>query len=547
MSNEILNPILKGFNPDPSICQAGDDYYIATSTFEWFPGVQIHHSKDLANWELVAQPLNRVSQLDMKGHPDSCGVWAPCLTYHNGLFWLIYTDVRAYQDDFKIAHNYLVTAESIEGPWSEPIFMNSSGFDPSLFHDDDGRQWFVNVLWDHRPEASLNHHRPAKSFAGILLQEYDHEQKKLVGPIKNIFPGSDLGLVEGPHLFKRDGYYYLLTAEGGTFAYHAALFARSKTIDGPYEMDPQGHFLNSWQVPSSSLRRSGHSDMLELPNGDCYLVHLTGRPLPYRGRCVLGRETAIQKISWSEDGWPRLAQGHVGPTDTIEGPFGGSAPESFQSQSLDFANDQLPIDFQSLRIPLGENNLSLTERPGYLRLKGAECPTSKYEQSLIARRQQAFCFTATTDVDVQPETIQQMAGLISYYNTGKFIYLYVSHDPEQGRVLEIMMANMSGGSMSYPLGQRIPLPAEGEIGLRIDVDFDAWSCAWRHNGGAWQRLAIELDYSILADEFGAENFTGAFIGMACHDMSGARLAADFRQFSYQEREFMSRQQRAEDC
>lgn len=542
MVNKITNPILKGFNPDPSICQAGDDFYIATSTFEWFPGVQIHHSKDLANWELVAQPLNRTSQLDMKGHPDSCGVWAPCLSYSDGMFWLIYTDVRSYQDEFKIAHNYLVTAKDITGPWSEPIFMNSSGFDPSLFHDTDGKKWFINVLWDHRPEVSINHNRQANAFAGILLQEYCHKQQKLVGPITNIFEGSDLGLVEGPHLFKRNGYYYLLTAEGGTFHHHAALFARSKNLEGPYEMDPDAHFLNSWQTPEASLRRSGHSDMLELPNGDCYLVHLTGRPLPYRGRCVLGRETAIQKLEWNEDGWPRLAHGGVGPELEFEGPFAATAPHEHQVQALDFSTPELPIDFQSLRMPMTEKNLSLTERSGFLRLKGAECPTSRYEQSLIARRQQAFCFTATTSVDVQPETIQQLAGLISYYNTGKFIYLNVTFDPELGRVLEIMTSNMSGG-IGYPMGRRLPLPADGEIGLRIDVDYDCWSAAWSHNGGAWQSLNIELDYSVLADEVGTENFTGAFIGLACHDMSGARLPADFSYFKYEERDFISRKDR----
>src|SRR3954452_19741639 len=142
---EIRNPILPGFNPDPACCRVGDDYYIATSTFEWYPGVQIHHSRDLAHWRLACRPLNRKSQLDMRGNPDSCGVWAPALTHADGLFWLIYTDVKRRLGNFKDTHNYLVTAPSIEGPWSDPIYMNSSGFDPSLFHDDDGRKGFFNM------------------------------------------------------------------------------------------------------------------------------------------------------------------------------------------------------------------------------------------------------------------------------------------------------------------------------------------------------------------------------------------------------------------
>jgi xylan 1,4-beta-xylosidase len=142
----IQNPILRGFNPDPSIVRVGDDYYIATSTFEWFPGVQIHHSRDLIHWRLIAHPLNRVSQLDLKGNAASCGVWAPCLSYDQGLFYLVVTDVKTSKTYAKDTHNYVVTATDIQGDWSEPVYLNSYGFDPSLFHDDDGRHWLVLAL-----------------------------------------------------------------------------------------------------------------------------------------------------------------------------------------------------------------------------------------------------------------------------------------------------------------------------------------------------------------------------------------------------------------
>ena len=178
----IRNPILPGFNPDPSILRVGDDYYIATSTFEWYPGVQIHHSRDLVNWRLLTRPLRRASQLNMLGDPDSCGVWAPCLTYSDGLFWLVYTDVKRYGRttvggasgaSLRDFHNYLVTCPTIDGEWSDAVYLNSSGFDPSLFHDDDGRKYLVNQLWDHRPGRNR--------FAGIVLQEYSHAQRKLIG------------------------------------------------------------------------------------------------------------------------------------------------------------------------------------------------------------------------------------------------------------------------------------------------------------------------------------------------------------------------------
>ena len=175
----IRNPILKGFNPDPSIVRVGDDFYIATSTFEWFPGVQIHHSRDLKHWRLLTRPLNRASQLNMLGDPDSCGIWAPCLSHDGTRFYLIYTDVKRYGQtaiggsagtSFRDFHNYLVTADRIDGDWSDPIALNSSGFDPSLFHDEDGRKYLVNMLWDHRP----GHNR----FAGIVAQEYSVREQK---------------------------------------------------------------------------------------------------------------------------------------------------------------------------------------------------------------------------------------------------------------------------------------------------------------------------------------------------------------------------------
>ena len=187
----IRNPILRGFNPDPSIVRVGDDYFVATSTFEWFPGVQIHHSRDLVHWRLLTRPLTRASQLDLRGNPDSCGLWAPCLSYADGVFWLIYTDVKRYGRtsiggpsgaSLRDFHNFLVTSPRIDGEWSDPTFLNSSGFDPSLFHDEDGRKYLVNMLWDHRPGQNR--------FAGIVMQEYSVAERRLVGPRRNVFRGT---------------------------------------------------------------------------------------------------------------------------------------------------------------------------------------------------------------------------------------------------------------------------------------------------------------------------------------------------------------------
>ena len=216
----IRNPILPGFNPDPSICRAGADFYIATSTFEWFPGVQIHHSRDLVHWNLITHALDEKRLLDLQGVPSSGGIWAPALSFHKDLFYLCYTVVHQHEAATKDTPNFLVTSPSIFGPWSEPVYINSSGFDPSLFHDDDGKKYWLNMVWDHRPD-----HHP---FYGIVKQELDSTTFQLIGTPKLIFKGTEIGLTEGPHIYKKDSFYYLLTAEGGTEYNHAVTLARSK-------------------------------------------------------------------------------------------------------------------------------------------------------------------------------------------------------------------------------------------------------------------------------------------------------------------------------
>jgi len=186
----IKNPIIKGFNPDPSILRVNDDYYIATSTFEWFPGVQIYHSKDLINWKLIDHALKRLLQLNMIGNPNSGGIYAPCLSYDKGIFYLIYTDVKNIEGLFWDSHNYMVTTTDICGEWSDPIYLNSSGIDPSLFHDDDGKKYIINMLMDHR-----GGNRPRfPNWSGIIIQEFDVENKKLIGKFKIIFNGTECGL-----------------------------------------------------------------------------------------------------------------------------------------------------------------------------------------------------------------------------------------------------------------------------------------------------------------------------------------------------------------
>ena len=523
---QITNPILRGFNPDPSIVRVGDDYYIATSTFEWFPGVQIHHSKDLIHWRLVARPLNRLSQLNMKGNRDSGGIWAPCLTYDQGTFYLVYTDVKSKGGIFKDTHNYLVTTGDIMGEWSEPVYLNSSGFDPSLFHDDDGRKWLVNMVCDHR--------KGRNRFGGILLQEYSPEEKRLVGPIANIFKGTELGKTEGPHLYKWHGYYYLLTAEGGTGWGHAITMARSKNITGHYEVDPENPILTSRNDPELILQKAGHGDVVETQNGEWYIVHLTSRPLPGKRRTVLGRETSIQKMVWTEDKWLRLEAGGNKPLVQVPAPALPEHPWAEEPVRDDFDKPELNINFQTMRVPLGEESLSLTERKGYLRLKGGESLSSKFNQSLVARRQQSFCYTATTCVEFEPDTFQQMAGLICLHDTENFCYLRISWDEELGKCLGIITAQ--NASFDEPLDRDYSIKGWKRCYLRVEVDYERLQFFFSPDGEAWEKIGPVLDASTLSNEFCREGkFTGAFVGLCCQDLSGRCQHADFDFFEYLER------------
>ncbi len=536
----IVNPILPGFNPDPSICRVGDDYYIATSTFEWFPGVQIHHSTDLVNWKLVTRPLTRATQLDMRGNPDSGGVWAPCLSHADGLFWLVYTDVKRLEGSFKDAHNYIVTAPSIEGPWSDPVYANSSGFDPTLFHDDDGRKWFLNMVWNHvSPGVGGSPKHP--SFAGILLQEFDPKAGKLVGPVKSVFEGSPLGLVEGPHLFKRDGWYYMTTAEGGTGYDHAVTYARSRQIDGPYELHPDWFLITSKDAPDAPLQRAGHGQMVETPDGEFYHTHLMGRPLPSVKRCVLGRETSIQKVEWGQDGWPRLAHGGVVPAREVPAPGGAKAIQKPARIRHEFGSDELPLDFQWLRTPVPERIFSLAERPGYLRLFGRESIGSWFEQALVARRQENFVFRAETKLDFQPQHFQQAAGLTHYYNRHKFHFAAVTHDAKLGRVLRIMscLGDWQNGKLDFFPDAPVDIPDDGPVSLAAEVDGVKLQFFWRHGDADWAPLGPGLDASLISDEAGRgehASFTGAFVGMAAFDVSGMAHPADFAYFEYERRD-----------
>ncbi len=519
--NTIQNPILPGFHPDPSIVRAGEDYYIATSTFEWFPGVRIHHSRDLIHWELHAHVLTAPEQLDLQGVPYSCGIWAPYLSYDGERFYLVYTVVRSTGGPYKDTHNYLVTAEDICGPWSEPVYLNSTGFDPSLFHDEDGRKWLVNMAWDHRADRH--------PFAGILLQEYDPARKRLVGEETNIFIGSALQKTEGPHLYRRNGWYYLIAAEGGTGLGHAVTVARSRELSGPYELHPENPVLTSRYNSELRLQKAGHADLVKTQNGEWYMVHLCTRPL--EGHSILGRETAIQKVDWGDDGWLRLAHGGYEPADAVAAPALLEHPFPPLPECDDFDLPALGKQYSTLRMALGADMLSLTDRPGHLRLYGAESLHSLFRQALVARRQEAFCYTASTCVSFRPQDHRQMAGLICLHDYENYFYLYLSHDEAKG----VCIGVTSCDNGRYVFTGTDACGGSEYIYLRVEVRYRSLCFSYSPDGESWRRIGERYDAGVLSDEHSQCSFyTGAFVGLCCQDLSGRRRHADFDWFSYRE-------------
>lgn len=545
MKKMIDNPILKGFHPDPSIIRVGGDFYLATSTFEWWPGIRLHHSKDLIHWELIEYPLNRVSQLDLRGVGASQGIWAPCLTYDKGVFYLVYTVVKSFYCNMYDTMNYLVTSDNIHGPWSEPVPLNNFGFDPSLFHDEDGRKYMVSMVTDHRV--------PKKYIGRLTLQEYDPIEQKMIGPVKDIYT-ADKNFLEGPHIFKRKDWYYLFSADTGTGEGHGQTIQRSKDIWGPYEMyqadfmnreseDEAYSILTSRHRESIAIQKAGHADLVETGKGEWYIVHLCARasdkrnPLdakkfPGERRYMLGRETAIQKVKWTEDDWLVLdyqeeAQDNM-PKERVSVPDLPECKYKGFPQRDDFNEKMLLADYQSLRVPMDETYLSLEERPGYLRMYGRSGLSSKFSQSLIARRMTEYNMEVSTKIDFEPDVFKQMAGLVFLYDTDNYFYLHISHDEDVGKCVTVLKAENK--KYEY-LTDYIPIERNREIILKAVLKGTTLQFMYRIEGGEEQWIGDEYDASFLSDEACAEGwFTGAMWGICCQDLTGFGKPADFDWF-----------------
>ncbi|MBQ0992751.1 glycoside hydrolase family 43 protein [Micromonospora sp. H61] len=529
-TRSIRNPVLAGFHPDPSILRVGDDYYLATSTFEWYPGVLVHHSRDLVNWRSLGGIITDRRLLDLRGCGDSNGVWAPDLTYHDGQFHLVYSDVASFASGYWDPQNFLVTAEDITGPWSDPVKLHGRGFDASLFHDDDGTTWLLGMSADWRPGRDR--------FGGIEIQQYDRAARRLVGSPRILFTGSPVGVTEGPHLYRHDGWYWLITAEGGTSWEHQVTVARSRELFGPYEVDPDGPLLTSFGRPDLRLQKAGHGSLVHTQSGEWYLAHLVGRPYSPLGNCVLGRETAIQRVEWPSGGWPRIAGGV--PADDVVAPDLPAHPWPAEPETDHFDAPELGRCWSTLRRPAAPDWVDLHTRPSYLRVHGGQSPVGRRAPSLVGRRVGARECSLETVVEFEPADHRQLAGITAYYNTLNWHHLYLTRADDGRTVLELLSSD-NGRRTAYP---ELTVDVDGVTRVGLRAVFDGPAVRFDYDLGAgWQRLPAELDATILSDEHAALiidgepaawGFTGAFLGLWVQDLGGDGVHADFDLATYRE-------------
>lgn len=508
----ICNPIIPGMAPDPSILRVGDDYYLATSTFHWLPGISIYHSKNLADWELLTHVL-KGTEVNLRGTHTPAGIWAPHLSYDAQAekFWLVFCHMKNMAGREFNAESYAMSADDITGPWSDPVYLTSIGFDPSLYHED-GHHYLAILEWETRS----GYQAPGT----IVMAEVDLRTGKLVDGWHRITNGfTTRGCVEAPQIYKHGEYYYMLAASGGTGYAHGVEMGRAKEIFGPYEPNPTGepiltssprhlfslgdpdagHF--EMYNPKSLMQKAGHGSLVETPEHEWYIAHLMARPLPGTKLNPLGRETALQKMRWTEDGWLELADGSNVAKMTTEAPCSQTAePRDAQKDDVydGFSSGMLSKKFMT---PYHQPDLSwVSVQRGHLVLCGRESFFSQNDPSILATRATSFSYQLQTKLDFHPVHYSQTAGAGLYYDSNNWIYAYVGFsDKEDQRVISILQAKL-GQRIAFDFDTvRIPDGAVPE--LRWQYHYGRAQAFYRLGEEAeWQAIADACDVSYLSDE-----------------------------------------------
>jgi alpha-N-arabinofuranosidase len=495
--------VIAGFNPDPSICRDGDDYYLATSTFEYFPGVPIYHSKDLVNWRLAGHALHREGQLPLAGQKSSEGIFAPTLRCGNGRFTMITTNVAG-------GGNFIVHATNPAGPWSEPVWVKDvQGIDPSLFFDDDGKVYLT--------------HQDGGERGGISQVEIDIATGKPKGQARRIWNGTGGVWPEGPHLYKINGWYYLLHAEGGTSYGHVVILARSRSPWGPFEGAPGNPILTHRDRPDLRLQALGHADLVQTPAGKWFMVLLGVRHLKHKHH--LGRETLLAPVEWTQDGWLTVNGGKpLAETMTADGL---PAPHPWPAAPVrdEFSANTLGKEWVFLRGP-ATGLWSLSERPGALRLKGTKLSLADIgTPAFVGKRQAHLDLHASTLLDFSPRAKGQEAGLALRMNEANNYQLLVAGSAK-GRVIRLL-TRIKGETRVV---REAPIGA-GKVELMVRASPERYVFGYRVGGREVADFGTAPTSHLSSEDAGG--FTGVMLGMVAHKTGDEAMApADFEWFDY---------------
>lgn len=527
----FTNPILAGFYPDPSICRVGEDYYLVTSTFAYYPGLPVFHSKDLVNWRLIGYVLNNPEVFNVEGSGVSRGLFAPSIRFHDGLFYVTCTLVDK-------GGNFISTATNPAGPWSDPVWIPVDGIDPSPFFDDDKKSYLIynSVAPDNKP--LYQGHRT------IRIIELDSDSLCVVGEEEIIVNGGvDLSKnpiwIEAPHIFKKDGFYYLICAEGGTGYQHSEVVFRSESVRGPYLPYDKNPILTQRHLDSTRINpitTTGHADFVETQNGEWWAVFLGCRPYVGKDYYNIGRETFLAPVKWV-DGWPVINPGFKEVQYTYPSPLpvvkGNSLSNSgnFVFQD-DFQNENLAIEWMFLRAPK-QNWYSLSEKQGLLSMKvRPETCIEKVNPSFIGHRQQHITSHASVSIELNAQSENEKAGLLIFQGEHHFYFLCQS--VKQGKkTVELYQAPPTGDSTMLLLTATGLGDAVSSLQLKIESSPESYRFYYAVSGSDWIMLKYSADPKFLSTKV-AGGFVGSIYAMyATSQGKPSNGTAYFDWFEYQ--------------
>ena len=533
-----INPIIPGVHPDPSICRVGDDYYIVNSSFEFFPGLPIHHSRDLVNWELVGHGLHREDQcngeMNLVDVQSDGGIHAPTIRYNKGTFYIITTNVYNRGDGTpgKMV-NFIITAKKASGPWSKPhIIEGAPGIDPDIFFDDNGKVYFTGT---HAP-GDMNQN----GIGEIWIQELNLKDWKLVGKRHTVWDGAFGCCTEGPHIYKGNGLYYLMVAEGGTGRNHAVMIAASKQIFGPYEENPRNPILTSRHLTDKYFVNStGHADLVELPDGRWYMVAL-GKRNDLNGDSNMGRETYLMPVSWEPAivKWEQVSKTKWEPVKylwPVVSPQSGKVeryaplpfPEKKQYRNDAFIDDfdikELNLEWNFVRVPKN-GTYSISENPGYFRLYAKpDWIKNRKQFSLVGFRQKESDFEYEVKMKFSPSDDKVECGIIHYQKEYNYLASTVYKDNRKF-FLSLRLAEKHKDPI--PLKKIRLNNYRDEIIFKVISNDDKYNFFYSlDNGNSFESYSVTKAEVVLD-----RNYTGAYLGM--YATSNGKESSDFADYEW---------------